>query len=322
MYREKTILKKSLSKPRYRQVLEIIGLSQTPLSPIEIARKWEERYPATNYLFEVIKNLYKLGHLHHAERFLSISYNERSSERISVLEAKLEPKPGGDKEVVDGYEISVKTIRSRQEYEEDFKRTQTELEISKIKNNHRNWKYRLNLKGLLLYLISAHYHNEEANRIVASVRQKKKQSEIEATKQVVSIKTIDCILENFIRRSDIRHDLIFLQYLIKLDDIYGSKTKVRIMTDIALELQYQLKILVPEYLKYYIIRRCYDVVAESYAIENNYFFKRLSSAEDMQKKSELKVLKIKILKDLIPFEEQTLKNMKKDLEITEKVESE
>lgn len=289
MYRQTTKLKKSLSRPRYRQILEIIGLSKTPLSRVEISKKWNEKYPPTNYVFEVINNLYKPGNLYESERFLSVSYNEKSRYKIAQLE-EIKRHTYSDKDI------------------------EAELKINEIKKNYKNWKYTLNLKGLLLYLISAHYHNENANKIALEVRKEKKQNEIAKDKQIVTIKTIDEVIKN---SSNINYSITNLKFLHHFDpfrNMFDKRTRVEILTMIALELQNVLKIWTKVALKEYVLRRCYEELDMILNMKDSWFSRRLPrTKKQIQELDLLQYTESRILDILIELEEQRIKEMKEKL---------
>lgn len=300
-------LKKSLCKLPHLQVLEIIGLSQEPLSSTKVSKIWGMNYspyrktkkPSVNYVFEIIKDLYKPRYFHHSERFLSISCKKSVQKRLSFLENKFDPRVGEHKETENGYIITVRTIRSKAEADDDFERSKADSERQAIMNNHRNWRYRLNFKGLLLYLLDAHYNNKDP------------------TIKPVSIKTIDNIFKNFLTRPDNTVEFKFLQYFDVLGNVYGRRKKITALVDIALEMQNLLTLLAPESLRNYFMRRCYDEVASSYALKGYTFFNRLPGKKpDKQILVALRRYKLNILKDLIAEEENTLENMKRDLKIT------
>ncbi len=306
-------LKKSLCKLPHLQVLEIIGISKEPLSSTEVSKIWGMNYcpyrktdkPSVNYVFEIIKDLYKpRHHLHHSERFLSISYKESVQKRLSFLENKFDRRVGERKETENGYIITVRTIRCKAEADDDFERSKADSERQAIMSNHRNWRYRLNFKGLLLYLIDVHYNNKDPKRQDKDMK-------------AISNKTVDNVFENFVTRQDNKDYFKFLQYFDVLGKVYGIRKKNTALIDIALEMQNLLTLLAPESLRYYFMRRCYDEIASSYALKGNTFLNRLSGKNpDKQILDTLREYKLNILKDLIVEEENTLKNMKRDLKIT------
>lgn len=92
-------IKKNLTRKDYRQVLEIIGLTENPLSRTQIVDRWSQKYERqlkkanennnqNKYIYEVINNLFKLGNLTHNERYLGITLREEADKQISDLNQK------------------------------------------------------------------------------------------------------------------------------------------------------------------------------------------------------------------------------------------
>ena len=135
-------LKKHLTNPLCLQVLEIVGLAEKPLSANEIFQKSKKNNPSiSKYVYEVIKELYRVDHLGkpHPERFLKLSYDENTKQKIKNIEATEKDQ----------------WIRP--------------IKIAQITNNPRTWRYSLNLKGFLLYLFTV-YKNDKINyKIINSV---------------------------------------------------------------------------------------------------------------------------------------------------------
>jgi hypothetical protein len=256
-------LKKSLTNELHTQILEIIGLGKEALSANEIVQRSLKEHPSTTtkYTYEVIKELYRVDHLGqpHAERFLKISYGESAKGEISNIEAT---------------------------EKDDWIRP---ARIAQITNNPRNWRYRLNYKGLLLYLIAVHQAHQ------------------------VNRRTINTMIRNLSSYSDFE----FLQYF----DVF-EKEKVDLLLEIALELQFQLKTLTPEYLRNYILNRCYDEITIDLSILDNPLFRHLSNLSHIPKfrKTEqetnlilkLRNYKLKILNELMSSEQNRLKEMEQE----------
>lgn len=297
------------------QVLEIIGLSPVPLSSTEVSKIWGTDYcayrrtkkPSVNYVFEIIKDLYnpRPRLFHPTERFLSISYKESVQQRLSFLENKFNPPAGKRKETEDGYIITVNTIRTEAEAEDDRERSKADSERQAIMNNHRNWRYRLNFKGLLLYLIDTDYNNKNKN--------KDKNQTIKPKR--IPIKTIDNVFKNFVSRPDNIVEFRFLRYFDVLDKVYGMSEKITILTEIALEMQNLLTLYAPESLRYNFMRRCYDAIASPYALKDNTLLNRLSGKNpDKQILDILREYKVNMLEDLIVEQEKSLENMYMELD--------
>jgi hypothetical protein len=255
---------KSLSKIEYMQVLEIIGLGNIASSSRQIEKQWIGNRQTTNsYIYEIIKKLHKpetAGQID-AERFLKVSYKETAIEKIRNIEA------------------TQKDVYVR------------ELKIALITNNPRNWRYRLNLKGFLLYL-----------RLVGE-------------NDKADTRKINSIINNLTNYEEFD----FLGYF----DVFGNADKVKLLVQIATELNSNLITYSREYLKYYIMKRCYEEISIWLDIQDNFFIKKFSrfmkkrDIEDSDKlTAELRNFKINIINELIPIHENMLVDLKIDLKKT------
>ena len=112
-------------------------------------------------------------------------------------------------------------IRSRRmTQDEDREFTRALLRIESLKENHRNWRYSLNLKGLLLYL----YNTREYPR---------------------GSKTIYSVFSNVANRNVTVMDMRFLRHFEIFSHLYNKKILVEILTQIAFELKDMLSRMTP-----------------------------------------------------------------------------
>lgn len=119
----------------------------------------------------------------------------------------------------------------------------------------RNWRYHLNFRGFLYYLILVHENGED----------RKKLKLINKIVRSLSDRDIDIDEDEF----------SMLQYFDIFDEVFGADYKVPILIEIAVELQYQLKKLTTKYLKYYIIRRLYAQISFSIELESDYIINKI-----------------------------------------------
>lgn len=169
----------------------------------------------------------------------------------------------------------------------------------------KNQRYRLNLKGFLLYLFSASRNNR------------------------IKPRTINKITEIFL---DYNSQFDFFEDLNAFDDL---DEKINTLLNVALELQNQLKDITTEYIANYMIRRFYSDIAEQEAwssIQNNplwkmtsrfikkghkSYFARPSDAQlEIEKDNKVRMLRFweykkKILDKLIKVMETDLERVKK-----------
>ncbi len=151
--------------------------------------------------------------------------------------------------------------------------TEKTLEIIK-----RNFRYSLNFKGFLLYLLTT-YNRGQINH-----------------------KIINSMITNLSRFEEFE----FLEYF----DIFKGRQRVNLLIEIAVELQFQLKTLTPEYLRYYVLNRCNDEMTFWLGIENNVL--SLQRKKKSKRQDELTNYKIKVLNELISIEDDRLKRRKQE----------
>ena len=216
-------------------------------------------------------------------------------------------------------------------FEFDKKRIWLPKDIEKIENNPRNWKFTLNLKGLLLYLIRTDAHNK---KIIADEERKNYKTKSRTNRYnkidyegTAGYKTIYKIITNLAKKEFcINSAYKVLQHVMIIGQIEGIKALVKFLTDTAIELQNQLK-LNASYLEYYILRRCYERIKFWYGIGElrNFWlsgashfkeFKHLKDFDNSKERNDLQVAKRNILNELIPFHQRMLDYMKDDLENT------
>jgi hypothetical protein len=183
---------------------------------------------------------------------------------------------------MDGTEISSKTFSNSLEEEQIVKAM---LQITNLKNNSRNWRYRLNFKGYLLYLISVHENRHDDRKLTK----------------------IKHIVRNLSQISDTEFG--FLGYFAIFGKEFGDDYKVDILIEIAVELQYQLKHLTPEYIKYYAIRRLYEEISFWLGFDENIFLKPALTKKERVRNARLQIYKVKLLNELIAFEQKTIEDM-------------
>jgi hypothetical protein len=279
-------LKKSLTNLLHMHILEIIGLAKKPLSAYEILKKSMNDHPlmTSRYFYEVVKELAKTQSEYlakpHSERFLKISYKEKVYKEIEQLEKKY--RLGSQKDKA-GMEISSRTFSNSAEEKQIDKAM---LRITNLKNKSRNWRFRLNFKGFLLYLISVH-----ENRL--------------DDKKLMKIKVM---VRNLSQNIDT--EFRFLGYFEILDKEFGDVYKVHILVELAVELQYHLQDLTLEYLRYYVIRRLYEEVSFWLGFDENIFLKpSLLAKKEWERYVRLQKYKIKLLNELITFEQKSIEDM-------------
>ena len=292
-------IKKNLTRKDYRQVLEIIGLTENPLSRTQIVDRWSQKYERqlkkanennnqNKYIYEVINNLFKLGNLTHNERYLGITLREEADKQISDLNQKYgnttysnHDTGMSESKIVyldnrqifeDNFEVDVVDFGNQNELEKTNKKSKSERMIELIENNPRNWKFTLNLKGLLLYLINTDTHNK---RIIIDNQSDFNNKKFHSNRDnkiihegIIGYKTIYKIITNLAKKEYcINSAYKVLQHVMIISRIDGKKAFVKFLTDISLELQNQLK-LNASYLEYYIFRRCYEWIKFWYEIES------------------------------------------------------
>ena len=262
-------------------VLRVIGSSPRPLSTYQIFKQVH-----TKYAYEVIKDLHKNG-------FVMISYNEKTKNEIDMLDKQM-----GTTSVVDEFKIRSRTFSS---FEEEQQIDRTIGRISSLSNEPKNWRYSLNFKGFLLYLIG--YQNRKVNYKFTNI----------VIKNLKTSKEFD-----------------FLEYLDTFqDDVFTTFEKIDLLIEIAIELQFQLKTLTKEYLSYYLKRRLYDEITSDIVVKTNPILNTISMLGSKNKHEELKrqekerkvvrqlvQSKISLLMDLISKEKFMLESMVIDLEKT------
>jgi len=272
---------KLLISPIRRDVLQIIGLSQKPLSSREIENEWLRHSSCrqNSYIYEVIKDLYKPEYLgqRYQERFLKLFYKENVKNEIELLERKIKN--------LESYE--------HEEWAPTIKR------IDELRLNPQNWRYSLNFKGFLLYLIAS-YENQK-----------------------ISYRVINIIINNLKDKEEFN----FLNYI----DIYERNLKINLLIKIALELQFQFKTLTPEYLSYHLKNRLYEEITLDISFKTDPMIDRLLLLGSKNKNEELsrqeqehqaaRLLserKISLLNDLISYEQKKVEKMMLDKMETEK----
>ena len=281
-----------------------MGLSPRPISRREIFREWHKIHSPKirkKYIYDLVKNLY-------VEGFLTFIYNPRKNSQTEEL---LNPTKG---ELI---------VTGSVPWDEEMKRAMVNSD------GEMNWEYELTLKGLLLYLISTICHNDTT----------KKERKKLAQHKIIKTKTINEVIINVSKISDKKQDLTFLKFFQVIGEIYDTKTKVDIILQIAKELNNLVSEMTFEFLRNYVINRCYDEViikiGEIEKDQRNYSFMnkmlkvggRLSAqdveiadAETVRSDMDLKKLKQykkKILNELIPITIDRLISMKEDWKATQ-----
>jgi hypothetical protein len=171
--------------------------------------------------------------------------------------------------------------------DEDREFTHALLRIESLKKNRRNWRYSLNLKGLLLYL----YNTCEYAR---------------------GSKTIYSVFSNVANRNIAVMDMRFLRHFEIFSHLYNKKILVEILTQIAFELKDMLSRMTPNFLRKYVLTRCYEEIAIDLSINDNLLLKATKQTDEVKLK-ELQNYKVKVLKDLIPIERERIKEMEEEL---------
>lgn len=273
-------LKTSLSNNGHKFVLETVGLSPKPMSTTDIERKCPTG--RNSNVYTIVRDLFGQSN---QIRFLKISYKDNIHNEISRLEDEFDLHP----------ETTVSIIADGEQAEWDSKRTEADFKISDLKNNKSNWRYSLNLKGFLLYLLAVDKNKRAAipytkiNRLIMNIKYKDPQ------------------------------EFSFLKYFDIFDEIQGSPNrKIDLLFEITLELQHQLKEITAKFLREYSIRRCYDEISSWDAINDMNPFKRAMSKRVKKNHLKLKQYKLAILNQLIPSEKNLIKNMMQDLDATKR----
>ena len=191
-----------------------------------------------------------------------------------------------------------------------------------------DWRYQLTLKGLLFYLISTICHNETTKEERKKLAQHK----------IVKTKTINEVIKITSEISNKKQDLRFLNCFQVFDEIYDTKTKVDIILQIARELENLVSERTSEFLRDYVITRCYDEVtikiadiqksemihnlrhkcADDLVVQRVKKWKslKLKRKEQIIELDRLEQYKEKILYKLIPITKSRLENMMEDLKTT------
>jgi hypothetical protein len=269
-----------------------------PLSRAEIFAEWHKIHSPKirkNYIYDVVKDLY-------TDRFLNMRY--KTDRKISDLQLN----------AVRG-EI-ILTSATGGYWSKDERRSAVDS-----KDDEKDWKYELGLKGLLLYLISTSKHNDML----------KKERKLAANKTIKN-KTMNTVVSN--TSNNTKDDLTFLRLFEIFDEIYDTKTKSKILEKIAFELENLVGEMTVDFLRNYIINRCYDevVIKIGEINKSDYAFSvvnklrriegEMSPDEEETDESDtqraihdlakLKNHKLKILDKLIPITEDLLVMMKED----------
>lgn len=318
-----------------------------------------------SYIYEVIKGLHKSGYLH-------IVYKENIADKISSLKTK--------------FDFNNNTIQVRRSSEDEaLKKTLAELKIAEMGNNHRNWRYLLNLKGLLLYLRSARRTSPEeieAQKQVVELKRKNIQTEQNKLNDLLEVikskqestpnlshdedisaynrinekksklrfqkitlsdleknqkadkissqwyfpnsRTIDTVIKNTILKNrrklsnqkGIYLNIVNLEFLEFFDifvELYGVKIRNNLLIDIALELENLLNRVTQEFLRDYIIQRCYEEIKMDIAIRSDPFYRLASIPQETEDENALlEEYKTKVLRILIPLQSAKLDEMRQD----------
>ena len=303
-------MRKKQSKIRM-EVLEIIGLSEIPLSSYAVHQTWINKYsPDRNlvksarherfqhtYIYDIIKDYCKPDDVDNPENYLRVSYQLPVMNELKQLVDKYNSLP--EEYQSEDYFNQVHVI----ETENQRRKLALEIKIDgihreqKFIKNHRNWRFALTIRGFIQYLLLVYIHDK------------------------ISKRKINAMVDNLSKLQDYKFLECLKVYSI-LDP--SNERKTHLTLNIALELQNQFKILTSKSIKYYMMRRCYDEIASFYAEENrryiNYNFLKTSIFKgfmdfkfDNLARNNLKMSKIMILKELIPMQEQLLNDMITDL---------
>ena len=74
--------------------------------------------------------------------------------------------------------------------------------------------------------------------------------------------------------------------------------------------------MMPNFLREYVLIRCYEEIVIDLSINNNLFLKAMKQTDEVKFK-ELQNYKVKVLKDLIPIEREWIKEKEEDLKMTQ-----
>ena len=207
----------------YRQVLEVVGLRTTPLSRGQIFDEWHNIHsPKPNERKNYIYDVVKYLYV---EGYLAFLLDKKSQDSESL-----------------NSNIRVVTIEGEIPWNKEENATYVKSDSS--------WRYQLTLKGLLFYLISTICHNETTKEERKKLAQHK----------IVKTKTINEVIKITSEISNKKQDLRFLNCFQVFDEIYDTKTKVDIILQIARELENLVSERTSEFLRDYVITRCYDEV--------------------------------------------------------------
>ncbi len=307
MYYKSRIVSKNLTNLTRKQVLKIIAESPNPLSSYQIHKEWMKRHSPgspNRYIYQIVRDLFKPDgnkrHIQAMKGFLRISYKEKYEKEISRLRQRF--GIGVGKKYSDYGNVRVIVYKNAKE---EMDRTRAILKIGDMMRNIRYYRYSLNFKGFLLYLLSSYDDYEE----IYDDKISEKRNNIRTVYQVIKILTT--------REDDIKDEFEFLRYFNVFDEIYGTKEFVRTLLDIANELRYQLEILTSEYIQYYFMRRCYEEVMIRITFINLNPFKSWLKQKDRDniknEHSKLELSRIQILNILIRLQKEQLKIMEEDL---------
>ena len=199
-------------------------------------------------------------------------YLTKSCKESVQYEIDFLEKQIGSKDIAHGYEVRSRTFSG---FNEQQKIDRAILRISSLENDRENWRYSLNFKGLLLYL-----NGHKARKINYK------------------------IINDIINKLKKEKEFAFLQYF----DVFDKNEKIDLLIEIATELQFLLKTLTQEYLRNYIVNRCYDEIVIALPIDVNAMFNKLFAQEI----SKTREYRLRILDELIAIQQDRLKQMEQE----------
>lgn len=208
-------------------------------------------------------------------RYLDIKINEKGQRLISDLKDRMHVTEPNIKEI----ELN------------------TSNEVLKIQKCRKYWQYSLNIRGFILYLLgSIPLDRIKQGAINRQVEWKKK-----GPKPYISYdkRRIEKILEAL--SNNWSKNFPFLLYYPDLKKVLPRHFIADLYQQIAEELQYQLDTSDVDFLKYWVIRRCYDAITNHFGaleqISSYSFIKNI----DLDTLKKLKDYRVKMLNYMIKY---------------------
>jgi hypothetical protein len=169
-------------------------------------------------------------------------------------------------------------------------------------NNRRNWTYSLNIRGLMLYALSVYKEElksskkDDSSKLTTDDKINKKRGRKKGARSY-NIQ-ISKILENMTK--NFPKEIPFLMFYQELLDILPTNFSVKVIKELAYELQFQLDNIDIEDLRYYVTKRYYAKITNHIGLRE-----RISYLRDFNKNGIQKILEYR--KEMLSY---LIKNVK------------